>query len=611
MDTSPFGFRIAPFAQGDCPTPYVNAQRQAVHTGVLASLHERQGLVILTGASGTGKSLLLRQLAHSLGEATHLVAVHDGVQTFVELLERCCQQLFLPVPAEDSFSQVRAINDFLEQQAQRDALVVLLLDDAHHLSKEILARFRLLLNPTIAGRTLLQIVLAGQPSLEDLLTHQDLIHIHQRVASWQRLTPLAMEEVSAFIHHQLQIAGSDRHDLFTTEAVQTIAQYSQAIPRRINLLCEKALALAHTTGQRVISAATVEIAARDLALTERPSLRDQEGDLATPALATFAAPAVKTAGSYAPRWSRYAVGASAGVLFVWLTLQNAPLRSPNHQLAEPEQLVQLEPSPASDPAVTKQQPALLGSTAQPMSSSLPAPVQVAVSPPLAPAMGLADTPKRPTRKDRASVPASSASTARQEQHSAARAELARLGIPANETALLTHVEEGNAPVVELLLAAGVSANAKDKQGWTPLMLAVRDNDDAIVGLLFTHGANIKAKNAAGGTALIVAAMNGQAALVRTLLERGAQINVANRQGWTALMYAAWKGHTTTVETLLNSGANTALKDKDGWTALQYAAWQSANVERVAAEAPETPPTAPTEAYGAIAALLQHAMSKKS
>jgi len=142
-----------------------------------------------------------------------------------------------------------------------------------------------------------------------------------------------------------------------------------------------------------------------------------------------------------------------------------------------------------------------------------------------------------------------------------------------ERELLRSIELGEVAYAESLLAAGISANAKDPHGWTPLMLAALHNRIPLVSVLCVRGAELNAQNVKGTTALMLAANNGHREMVHLLLDRGARVNAKTTGGWTALMYAAWKGHAEIVTDLLRSGANPTATDTQGWTALMYTAWQ--------------------------------------
>ncbi|MGE0825357.1 MAG: ankyrin repeat domain-containing protein [Candidatus Binatia bacterium] len=155
----------------------------------------------------------------------------------------------------------------------------------------------------------------------------------------------------------------------------------------------------------------------------------------------------------------------------------------------------------------------------------------------------------------------------------ARTVLAQRHIRPTSQALMAAAAAGDLQLVDLLLTAEVSPNARGNQGWTALMQAARANHLAVVQLLLRRGAHVDTKNTAGETALFHAANNNHIEVVYTLLDHGASINARSNQGWTPLMYAAWRGHRQTVEALLNKGADARVKDRTGRTASMYAARQ--------------------------------------
>src|SRR5581483_1104995 len=162
-----------------------------------------------------------------------------------------------------------------------------------------------------------------------------------------------------------------------------------------------------------------------------------------------------------------------------------------------------------------------------------------------------------------------------------RVERATRDVAFRELELLRSIELGELAHAEALVAAGVSANAKDPHGWTPLMLAALHNRIPLIPVLYTNGADLNAHNRKGTTALMLAANNGHKEMVRLLLDQGAQVNAKATDGWTALMYAAWKGHSAIVSDLLRVAADPTATDSQHWTPLMYAAWQG-HTETVAA-----------------------------
>ena len=148
----------------------------------------------------------------------------------------------------------------------------------------------------------------------------------------------------------------------------------------------------------------------------------------------------------------------------------------------------------------------------------------------------------------------------------ARQALSARGVEIGEQALFDYAEQGNAEVVDLLLAAGVPPDRRQSGGWSALMYASIHGHVQVIRSLIQQGASLNLKNQDGTTALIAAASNGHLDAVRVLLENGANINAQNNDGWTPLMYAAWNGQLQVVKELLARGANIDTTSRNNWTA---------------------------------------------
>jgi ankyrin repeat protein len=143
-------------------------------------------------------------------------------------------------------------------------------------------------------------------------------------------------------------------------------------------------------------------------------------------------------------------------------------------------------------------------------------------------------------------------------------------IPVTDKSLLISAERGNLEAARLLLAAGISPDAKLSGGWTALMSAATHGQVEVVRALLGQGAELNMKNYDGKTALMAAAWNGHNEVLSVLLDAGAEVDEKNNEGWTALMYAAWNGHRKAVETLLEADASVAVKDANDWSAVTAA-----------------------------------------
>jgi general secretion pathway protein A len=262
-----FGFYEKPF--NVTPDPrfiYTNPAYQEAYASLLYGIRERKGFIVLTGEVGTGKTTLLRRLMGNLQEPVHFVFFYNTTLTFDELLSFACEDFGLEVAGKGRLHQIEALNDFLLERLQKDGTGVLLIDEAQNLDDAVLESLRLLSNLETSSEKLLQIVLVGQPELEQKLAQPKLRQLKQRVAIHCQLDCLKEREVGPFIYHRLRLVGCERHDLFTAEAIQHIALYSKGVPRLINIICDSALLVTYSTDQQQVSVAMIEEVAQDLHL---------------------------------------------------------------------------------------------------------------------------------------------------------------------------------------------------------------------------------------------------------------------------------------------------------------------------------------------------------
>ncbi|MGA8540602.1 MAG: AAA family ATPase [Terriglobales bacterium] len=242
------------------------------HNEALASLYygvtEHRGFVILTGEVGTGKTLILRSLLQLLQRRDLAFAlIFNPTLSPLEFIRYIARDFGLPVAGKAKDELIHVLNGFLLQRHQKGLTTMLVMDEAHHLSPEILEEIRLLSNLETSQRKLLQIVLAGQPELDQKLDSHELRQLKQRVALRCHLDPLSSNETRAYVARRLQIAGAPAsHDIFAGSAIEAVFRYSRGIPRLINTICENALIAGYAKHTPQITAEIILGVARDLRL---------------------------------------------------------------------------------------------------------------------------------------------------------------------------------------------------------------------------------------------------------------------------------------------------------------------------------------------------------
>jgi general secretion pathway protein A len=269
-----FGLRGAPFrATPDPRFFYSNPVYREAYANLLYGVLERKGFIALTGEVGTGKTTLLRRLMDELGPPVRFVHFYNTTLTFDETVEFICGELGIPVDGSSRVQRLQRLNDELIAEARRGGNVVLLIDEAQNLGRDVLESLRLISNLETATEKLLQIVLVGQPELDATLADRALRQVAQRIAVRFRLAPLSHAEIGHFIDYRLRQCGGTRREVFTARAVDRVAMYSQGIPRVINTLCDGAMLASYGAGMRRVTGAMIDEAASDLRLSARNGTR--------------------------------------------------------------------------------------------------------------------------------------------------------------------------------------------------------------------------------------------------------------------------------------------------------------------------------------------------
>jgi len=266
MYESFYGLRVKPFNL--TPNPdflYLSKTHREVYAHLLYGIKNRAGFIEVTGEVGTGKTTILRTFLNDLDPDTYQVAlIFNPKLTAVELLRAVNREYGIPDQAGTSSQLVDALNHFLLDVNRAGRVPVLIIDEAQNLSGDVLEQIRLLSNLETETQKLIQIVLAGQPELGQVLGRPELRQLDQRIAIRYHLSSLDLSETRDYIRHRLTVAGRPDGEIFTPRALKVIHHRSGGIPRLINVLCDRALLVGFSEGVGRITRKEVLQASREL-----------------------------------------------------------------------------------------------------------------------------------------------------------------------------------------------------------------------------------------------------------------------------------------------------------------------------------------------------------
>ena len=272
MYTGFFGLTSQPFSIAPNPEFMYLGTR---HTEALAHLRyglgEAGGFVLLTGEVGTGKTTVSRCLLAELPENTQVAFILNPTLSELELLAAICDELKIRYKKTDASLKMLTdkITAKLLKNHQSNINTILIIDEAQHLQPAVLEQLRLLTNLETNTKKLLQVILIGQPELQQLLQRQDLRQLAQRITARYHLMPLTLAEVAFYVQHRLAVAGCSR-PVFTQSAINKLFQLSGGIPRLLNLLCDRAMLGGYSQQKALIDAKLVEQAGQEILAIKQP-----------------------------------------------------------------------------------------------------------------------------------------------------------------------------------------------------------------------------------------------------------------------------------------------------------------------------------------------------
>lgn len=267
MYTEFYGLAEKPFAL--LPDPrflYLGSSHREALSHLLYGIDEGEGFIEVVGQVGTGKTTLCRTLLDRVGAEIDIAFIFNPARNEIELLTAINREFGLPTSERTRDDLTSALNEFLLKRKAEGRRTILVIDEAQNLSLELLEQVRLLSNLETEKEKLLQIVLIGQPELEENLSRSEIRQLRQRITVRWDLKPFNREETEAYVHHRLRVAGRRQaKPLFTPGAFRALHRASGGVPRLINAIADRALLAGYAATRERIDTKFIRRAARELA----------------------------------------------------------------------------------------------------------------------------------------------------------------------------------------------------------------------------------------------------------------------------------------------------------------------------------------------------------
>ncbi|WP_455199764.1 AAA family ATPase [Kaarinaea lacus] len=261
-----FGLKETPFTIAPDPRfLYMSERHREALAHLVYGFETDGGFVLLSGEVGTGKTTISRCLLEQLPENSSVAMVLNPKLNAQELLATICDELHIAYPEGNTSLKVfiDCINQFLLENNAQGRKTVVILEEAQNLEMEVLEQLRLLTNLETNQRKLLQIIMIGQPELLQLLARPELRQLEQRITARYHLLPLSKKDTIDYVKHRLEVAGV-KEPVFSYPLLKKIYNYTGGIPRKINLLCDRAMLGAYVQNQKHIDRKILTRAAREV-----------------------------------------------------------------------------------------------------------------------------------------------------------------------------------------------------------------------------------------------------------------------------------------------------------------------------------------------------------
>jgi general secretion pathway protein A len=264
-----YGLNRAPFEMTPDPAfLYLGETHQEGLATLVYGVRARKGFVLLTGEVGTGKTTLLHSLLAKLDPSTASAFIFNPRLDVEDFLHLLFDEFGIEAQCRTKAEYLLALNNFLIERLQKNETALLIIDEAQNLSPEMLEEVRLLSNLETPTSKLLQIMLVGQPELNDLLSQPKLRQLRQRIVLRHHLQPFSREELDEYVSERLRRAGYTGEGIFNRSARKALFEVTGGIPRLVNVVCDGAMLTGYGRAQSTLGRDVIREVARDLKLCE-------------------------------------------------------------------------------------------------------------------------------------------------------------------------------------------------------------------------------------------------------------------------------------------------------------------------------------------------------
>ncbi len=244
---------------------FLSKHHKEAFAHLLYGINNRVGFIALTGEVGSGKTTVLRALLGQLDADHYRTAlIFNPSLSPTELLQNISREFGIASSAPDDSGLLDPLNRFLLQQNAEGRTVVLAIDEAQNLETRVLEQIRLISNLETDREKLIQIILAGQPELIQILNRKEMRQLGQRITVRYHLQPMGFQDTVDYINHRLKVAGGRGRDIFSKRALKRIYAYSKGLPRLVNAACDRVLLTGYTRDSTKIDSRIVATGVKDI-----------------------------------------------------------------------------------------------------------------------------------------------------------------------------------------------------------------------------------------------------------------------------------------------------------------------------------------------------------